>query len=105
MSTHIGVQFVYEDVYEDVYKDVYKDEQNTETGSPKVESKDTLTPDALAALPGEWLDTLKQGAHRADFLLISRMIEQIREQDATLADALALLADDFEYDEILKLLT
>jgi len=29
------------------------------------------------------------------------VIEQIREQDATLADALAQLAEDFEYDEIL----
>ena len=60
--------------------------------------------EALATLPAEWLETLKQGARRADFLLLSSVIEQIREQDATLASALAQLAEDFDYDSILRLL-
>ncbi len=63
-----------------------------------------LTPSVLAPLPAKWLDTLKQGARRADFLLLFNVIEQIREQDATLAGALARLTEDFEYDEILALL-
>ncbi len=63
-----------------------------------------MTPEALATLPVEWLETLRQGARRADFILLSSVIEQIRGLDATLADALARLAEDFEYDEILELL-
>jgi len=68
------------------------------------QKEEVLTPEALAAIPAEWQETLKQGARRADFLLLSSVIEQIREQDATLAGALAQLAEDFEYDEILALL-
>jgi hypothetical protein len=59
---------------------------------------------ALASLPAEWLDTLEQGARRADFILISNVIEKIRGHDAALADTLARLAEDFEYDGILALI-
>jgi len=55
-------------------------------------------------LPAEWLATLKQGALQADLILLSNVIEQIRGHDAVLADALARLAENFEYDEILALL-
>ena len=57
-----------------------------------------------AGAAAEWLETLEQGARRADFLLLSGVIEQIREQDTRLADVLAQLAEDFEYDEILALI-
>jgi hypothetical protein len=50
------------------------------------------------------LETLKQGATCADLLLLFDVIEQIRKQDAALADALAQLAEDFEYDEILTII-
>ncbi len=70
-------------------------------GEEGQKAEEELTPEAL---PAEWLDTLKQGAHRADFLLLSSVIEQIRGHDAQLAGALAQLAEDFEYDEILALL-
>ncbi len=92
MTKHLGARFVYEE------------EQKTEGRRQKAEGQDELTPEALAELPAKWLETLKQGAERADFLLLFSMIEQIREQDARLADALAQLAEDFEYDEILALL-
>jgi len=63
-----------------------------------------LSPQSLAALPAEWLTTLQKGAHQADFVLLTNVIKQIREHDAVLADALARLAENFEYDEILALL-
>ncbi len=63
-----------------------------------------LTPEALAALPAEWVADLKQGAEDVDVELLASVIEQIRGHDATLAGALARLAEDFEYDEILALL-
>ncbi len=67
-------------------------------------TEDMLMPEALTALPAEWLETLKQGARRADFILLSSVIAQIRAQDARLAGVLAQLAEDFEYDEILALI-
>jgi len=93
LHTHLGVRFVYEE------GEGYKT-----TESPVVQAENVLTPEALAALPAEWLDTLKQGARRADFLLLSNVIAQIRGHDARLAGALAQLAEDFEYDEILALI-
>jgi hypothetical protein len=63
-------------------------------------SPETLTI-ALGALPAEWVADLKQGAEEVDVGLLSSVIEQIRGRDAALADALARLVEDFEYDEIL----
>ncbi len=63
-----------------------------------------MTPEALATLPVEWLETLRQGARRADFILLSSVIEQIREQDARLAGVLSQLAEDFEYNKILTVI-
>ncbi|MCP4397153.1 MAG: response regulator [bacterium] len=85
MHKYLGLRFIYEE----------------ETPST---IKGVLTPAAMAVLPAEWLETLEQGAHRADLIMLSSAIEQVREQDATLADALAQLAENFEYDEILALL-
>jgi len=85
LSQHLGVRFVYK--------------EETQSTIDKV-----LTPEALAALSAEWLGTLEKSAERADILLLSKVIEQIREHDAVLAGALAQLADNFEYDEILALL-
>ncbi|MCP4403491.1 MAG: response regulator [bacterium] len=92
MSTHIGVKFVYGDV----------ERQKVQSEGQK--TKETLTPEALAALPDEWVTNLKQGAEEVDVELLFSVIEQIRDRDATLADALARLAEDFEYDEILALI-
>lgn len=85
LHKHLGVQFKYE-------------------GIQQAGGNEVPTPEALAALPAEWLDTLEQGARRADLLLLTGVIEQIRARDAALADALTRLADDFKYDEILVLL-
>jgi CheY-like chemotaxis protein len=82
MSKHIGVKFVYEE----------GEGQKAEEG---------LAPGALAALPAEWLATLKQGAEETDVEVLFEVIEQIRKHDAAVADALTSLVEDFEYDKIL----
>ncbi len=88
MSKHIGVKFVYE------------------AGGPYTEQQETeqkvLTPEALAALPAEWIAQLKQGVEAVDVELLFSAIEHIRGQNAQLADVLAQSAKNFEYDEILK---
>jgi len=63
-----------------------------------------LTPEALSALPTEWVADLKQGAEDVDVELLFSIIEQIRGHAAALADMLERLAEDFEYDEILALI-
>ncbi len=87
MSKHIGVNFVYEE-----------DERHT------VEDERQTVEEGLTALPAEWLATLKLGAEEVDVKVLFEVIEQIRGRDAALADALAQLAHDFEYDEILAVI-
>jgi len=59
---------------------------------------------AVTKLPAEWLAQMKQAATRADFILLSNVIDQIRQHEPALADALARLVEDFKYDEILTLI-
>ena len=47
---------------------------------------------------------LKQGVEEVHLELLSSVIRQIRGRDAALANALALLVEDFEYDEMLALI-
>ena len=70
----------------------------------KVQEKECRTQAALKALPEEWLEGLQKGAHRADIMLINKVVEQIGERDRALANNLAKLAEDFEYDELLALI-
>ncbi|MCP4397148.1 MAG: response regulator [bacterium] len=103
MSTHIGVRFVYEEEKNSTLRQAQGSAHDTRYST----LEERLTTEALAALPAlpaEWLESIEQAAVRADVLLLFSVIEQIREQDATLADALAQLAGDFEYDSILGLL-
>ena len=80
LHKHLDIQFVYKE-------------------GQKAEDSDALTPEALAMLPAEWLETLKQGALRADLQLLSSIINRIREHNAQLAETLARLLEDFEYGE------
>jgi hypothetical protein len=55
-------------------------------------------------MPDAWMANLQQATTRADLHLILSLIDQIRERDAALADALAELAQNYEYAEILELI-
>ena len=92
MSKHIGVTFVYEE------------ETQTSSTNHQSSNEDVLTPESLAALPVEWLSTLRQGAEEADVEMLSEVIEHIRERDTPLATALEQILKNFGYDEILALI-
>ena len=92
LQKHLSVRFVYEEA---TRQPATNQDQRAE---------DVLTPEALAGLPAEWLEAVKQAARRGDFLSLTSLIQQIREQDQTLAGALTQLVEDFEYDEILALM-
>ncbi len=93
MHKHIGVGFVYED--------------STQRDSTliKDEEQNTLTAAALAALSGEWVASLEQAILNIDLKVIYALIEQIRPENASLANALNRCIDNFEYDKVLSLIT
>jgi CheY-like chemotaxis protein len=86
LTKHLGVRFVYEGAEEEA----------------KV-AEDVLTPDALAALPSEWVAELSRAARQADADLVLELLDPIREQHAPLANALASLVRDFRFDRVIAL--
>ena len=97
MEKHLGVRYVYE---AGGGAERIRDSQTsaTQPGMP------VLTSETLAELPDEILDNLEQAADRSSMKQIALIIEDIRAYNPTVADALAHLADDFRYDEILSIL-
>ena len=65
---------------------------------------DILAPSELAEVPVELLAKLERAANFADIQDIDRYIAEIRSYNATVADALAALAFDFEYSRIVRLI-
>jgi len=57
----------------------------------------------LAALPDDLVRRLRKFTLIADILELDRVIEDIRKRDAMLADTLAVLIQEFEYQKILEL--
>lgn len=59
----------------------------------------------LPALPAEWIEKMKQVIRNADFDLISRTIEEIRDAHREFSDILQGHLDNFDYQKILNLIT
>ncbi|MCP4121913.1 MAG: response regulator [Bacteroidetes bacterium] len=92
LQKHLGVRYIYED-----------DERST-VESERQTVEEMVRPERLSVLPAELLAALRQGAEDVDIEVLCKAIEQIRERDAAVADALVQLMENFEYDEILALL-
>ncbi|MEG4987472.1 response regulator [Microcoleus sp. BR0-C5] len=58
----------------------------------------------LPTLPAEWIDNMKQVIRSADFDLIVRTIDEIREHHPELAEILQGHLDNFDYQKILNLI-
>ena len=93
MKKHIGVRYIYE-------------EPTAHTASIQSEAdiQDALKPSALAALPTELLMHLEQAANFSDIKKVDGCIDEIRCYNATLADAITTLANEFEYGKIATLI-
>jgi CheY-like chemotaxis protein len=92
LTRYLGVRFVYAD-----------EAQATSAPPP-------LTPDQLAmatvtatARPAAWRAELQQATVAADLDRMLALIDQLRSTDPVLADQLAELARNFNYDQILRL--
>jgi len=94
LTRHLGVQFIYEE----------DRSQRPDTAQPEEKvSKETLAL-SLAELGAEWADKMKQAALQGDLTWMVYLISEIRERAPVLADELNRLVDQFEHDQILKLL-
>ena len=91
MTKHLGVRYQYAEV------------QLPET-HPTVTPGEELTATDLANLPEVLRMELHQAAIDLNMGRIAKNIEQIKEIDAQVAEALELLAENYEYDKLLELL-
>jgi len=89
MTQQIGVRFV----------------EDEATFAPDTTSTKTvaLNPTALAALPADLVANLHRATLEGDFDLMLTLIEQIRSRNDSLADALASLANNFQFNQLLVL--
>jgi CheY-like chemotaxis protein len=92
MHKHLGVQFIYEE------------SQKSKVENRKSKVRGVLMPESLAALPPVLLTRLEQATDRGDIQAIFAIIDEIRAHDAAVADALVSLANEFNYDKILRLI-
>ncbi|EDN68784.1 Response regulator receiver protein [Beggiatoa sp. PS] len=91
MAKHIGVRYQYEGSEAD------------ETAHAETVKKD-LMPADLAELPQALRDKLHQAVINLDMNEIEQIIQKINELNKPVAEALKILADNFEYDQLLALL-
>jgi signal transduction histidine kinase/CheY-like chemotaxis protein len=91
LHRHLGVRFVYEE------------EQRVAGRRPQATGKKVLTPEALATLP----DELRAGLHHAveviDLETVNSLVDQIREHNEPLAEALAELVKNYRFDTLQEL--
>ncbi|PID57053.1 hybrid sensor histidine kinase/response regulator [candidate division KSB3 bacterium] len=97
MGKYLGVRYVYQ-------KSGGAHAVRDRPTSPLQSGMTELTHDMLAELPSEILDNLEQAADRSSMKQIALIIDDIRLHTPVIADALADLADDFRYDDILRVL-
>lgn len=62
-----------------------------------------LTPEHLAIMPSEWIIQLHQAASSLDHELMNQLIEKIPASNAPLAEALALMVNEFWFDTLMNL--
>ncbi len=88
LHKHLGVRYIY-------------DEMESVAESTQIEA---LTPETFAALPADWLAALEKATIECDLELILIQIDQIRDQNQSLGSALAELANEFQFNQILALI-
>ncbi|MEG3846470.1 ATP-binding protein [Microcoleus sp. herbarium19] len=88
LQKHLGVRYIY-------------DEMESVTESTQIKP---LTPETLAALPAHWLAALEKATIECDLELILIEIDRICDRDSSLGNALAELANEFQFNQILALI-
>ncbi len=89
---HIGVNFIYDEALA------------SKNGLTKIDIQTALSSSVLAEFPAELFAELLAASRVCDMTKIDICIEQIREVDESVAEALAFLANDFDYAQIVALI-
>ncbi len=84
---HIGVSYIY-------------DETESDTARQVIHAETVLKSDRLAAIPSELLAKLEKATIIGETESVEKLIEAVRFHDSELAEALAILAHDFDYGRI-----
>jgi PAS domain S-box-containing protein len=96
LNQHLGVRFTYS-----------SDDDEDETApavTPGARNEEILTASALAQLPPAWVAELNQAANRLNAKAAQAVVEQIRNHNAPLANALGELIRTYRFDTILALM-
>ena len=88
LHKHLGVRYIYDEPQ----------------SAPELTQIAALTPKSLAGLPADWLASLEQATIECDLELILTQIDQIRDRNDSLANALTALANEFLFNQILDLI-
>jgi len=95
LAKHLGVCFVYEQVGLSA--------QALRPADTATSPEERLTPADLAVLPADWVAEVYRAAIQADGDLVLDLVEQIRAQHPSVADALTSLARSYRLDIIVTL--
>ena len=99
---YLGVQYIYEE----------KDELTSRKGAQQNHfsshilnptPQQGLCPTSLQVMPTEWVQQLHHAAAQGSDLLIYRLIEQIPEENGSLAVTLTNLVENFRFDRVIEL--
>lgn len=94
LTKHLGVRFIYAD----------EEDHATSAGGEPYSAGARVTPAALGLLPPDLVANLRTTLGLGKVRLIRQVIDQIREYDAPLADALSHLVTTFRFDELITLI-
>ncbi|MEG3858006.1 response regulator [Microcoleus sp. herbarium12] len=95
LHKHLGVQYLYSDSTESIRAGDRGDRSDSQSNAALA---------YLPKLPPEWIDNMKQVIRSADFDLIARKIEEIKDTYPELAAILQGHLDNFDYQKILNLI-
>ncbi|NEP13371.1 MAG: response regulator [Symploca sp. SIO2C1] len=110
MKQHLGVRYICEKVVAEeksLPTDIDSQGLASAIGLAIQESfqgASILTPATIASLPTDWLANFKEATVEGDLDLMLTLIEQIPKQNHHLANALASLAKQFQFEELLALI-
>ncbi|MBN2004676.1 MAG: PAS domain-containing protein [Anaerolineae bacterium] len=90
LEKHLGIRFIYQ-------------EMQPTAAQISAAAQDALTAQALSALPAEWVTALHQAALEADTDRLLALADEIRDDNASLAGAIAHVVYEFRFDILLEL--
>ena len=96
LAKHLGVRYVYEEIAAPLLSEAFDHPARHEDDPELIER--------LAAQPDEWVSDLQQATILGDLRQMLQLLDQIREQDPDLAEALAALTHDFEHERMLMVI-